>query len=223
MSEHELMKVEGGALEDMRKRITALLPPVAKADKGTQLAVAYVTMAYGLDPFVGDLWAIPRKEKGKTVGWGLMFGIRGLRKAAFRSGQYDGCSFRWLTEGEADLLGVDLGRGDKAIACEVRRLDCSEPFVGFGVVRPDDTSRMNHGKLAKLRAERAALRMAFPVEVPGLVATVAGTVVAEGEGDEGLADEGDLGEEVTEPPQELQKKPRSAAQDRLDLFGEEVS
>lgn len=217
MSESAIVKYDSETLQLVRRRIVKLLPTIAKADEGTQLAVALVTVNYGMDPFMGDVWAIPKKVGGKFVGWGLMFGIRALRKVAFRSGQYDRCVFRWLTEDEAELLDVDLKKGCKGIACEVWRRDCSKPFVGYGVVMPDDPSKMNHGKLAKLRAERAALRMAFPVELPGVVESLAGVEI-EDEVIEEQVVEGELVQEEEEGAGGAdEREPRSARQDMLDL------
>lgn len=222
MRDRSLVRLTYRELDEARKRIVTLLPYVGKADEGTQLALAYVTMSYGMDPFAGDVWAIAKKVDGKFVGWGLMFGIRGLRKVAFRSGQYDGHSFRSLREDEAALLGLDVAKGWTAIACEVRRRDCSEPFVGYGLVFENDKSRMNHGQLALLRAERHALRRAFPVEVWSLVlGRPEGFEVVEGVEDvleedvvelqvEQLVD---LGPEAGE---------EGAAQAAVDLFGEEA-
>ncbi len=207
-------------LDEVRKRIVALLPPVAEADEGTQLALAYVTISYGLDPFMGDVWAIPKKVGGKFVGWGLMFGITARRKVAHRSREYDGCTFRWLTEDEAGLLDVDLARGCKAIACEVRRKGIKQPFLGFGVVRADDKSRMNHGQLAKLRAERSALKMAFPVELPSLGESL-GEVEIEVEDIEEREDEDVVaGEGDDTPAPDRGPEPQGAKQDVVDLFGE---
>lgn len=219
MTERALERVSLGDLEEVRKGIVALLPAVAEADEGTQLALAYLTISYGLDPFMGDIWAIPRKVKGQPAGWGLMLGITGRRKVAFRSGQYDGLTFRWLTEDEAALLDVDLGKGFKAIACEVRRRDCSAPFVGLGVVEPGDPSRMNHGQLAKLRAERSALKLAFPVELPSVVEALREVDIEEDVVEEGaieaavvrVADEGSGPADEGSGP--------GAKQDVLDIFG----
>ena len=167
MSDEVRALVPRAKLELVRRDIVEFLPELKDASPGTQLALAYLTVQYGLDPFLGDLWAIPKREQGKVVGWSLMLGIRGLRKLAFRSGQYSGRSFRWITEDEALHLGVNLGRGDKAVSCLVWRRDFHEPFIGYGVVRPDDKSRMNHGQLANLRAERDALKAAFVMELAG--------------------------------------------------------
>lgn len=178
MSEKSLgPMVSDGNLEIVRKRIVKFLPGMGKVPVGTQLALAYVTLAYGLDPFMGDVWPIPQRYKGKVVGYRLMFGITARRKVAHRSGEYNGCNFRWLTEDEAQLLGVDLKKGWKGIACHVWRRGITHAFVGFGVVSPSDPSKMNHGQLAKLRAERAALKMAFPVELPGVVEAMGGLEV----------------------------------------------
>ena len=167
MSNEVRALVPRAKLELVAEQIVEFLPDVKDAPLGTKLALAYLTIQYGLDPFLGDLWPIPRKEQGKVVGWSLMLGIRGLRKIAFRSGHYDGRSFRWITEDEARHLGVNLGKGDRAVACVVRRRDIKEAFVGYGVVRPDEKSRMNHGQLANLRAERDALKAAFACELVG--------------------------------------------------------
>lgn len=207
-------------IDEARKRIVALLPAMANADEGTQLALAYLTMSYGLDPFMGDIWPIPKKVGGKAAGWDLMLGIRGLRKVAFRSGQYDGLSFRWLTEREAELLDLDAAKGYKAIACEVRRRDCSAPFVGFGVVLAGDTSKMNHGQLAKLRAERYALKLAFPLELPGVLSVLADVEIeVEAIDDRDRAD--GVVQDVTHGTAgRAPGQASSAAQNELDLYGE---
>lgn len=213
--------VSDRSLEIVRRRIVAFLPGMGKVPVGTQLALAHVTLSYGLDPFMGDVWPVPQRYKGKVVGYRLMFGIAARRKVAHRSGEYDGCTFRWLTEREAELLGVDLKAGVKGIACEVCRRGIKDPFVGFGVVFPDDPSKMNHGQLAKLRAERAALKMAFPVELPSVMEAIGGLEEDIEDVDEDVI-EGELVQEEDEGAIHVdEEKPRSARQNELELFGEE--
>lgn len=222
MTETSLVAMSSDVLEIARRRIASLLPQIGKIPQGTQMALAYVTLVYDLDPFVGDVWAIEQREQGKVVGYRLMFGITARRKIAHRSGQFDYGVPRWLTEEEAALLGVDLGKGVRAVAYEVKRRDCSKPFVGYGVVLPDDKSKMNHGQLALLRAERDALKKAFPVELPAALKFL------EGRGDEIMDADEDLVEgkaDVIEGEAEAideKAAPQSAQQATLELFGEEA-
>ena len=226
MSEISLEKVESGQLELVRKRIVEFLPAMGRVPPGVQLAAAYVTIAYDLDPFMGDLWPIPQRVKGQVVGYALMFGITARQKVAHRSGQYQGRRIRWLTEQEAQHFDVRLDKGDKAIACEVWRKGIEEPFVGYGVVHADDTTRMDHGACAILRAERNALKAAFPVELPPTLVGVDQVVIEDLEVDEDEVIEGEAVEVVYPTKNEIHTsgKPKvEYHQDELGPLGEKVA
>ena len=196
MSDEVRAIVPRDKLERVRKDIVEMLPGMGKVPPGVQLAAAYVTIAYDLDPFMGDLWPIPQRVKGQVVGYALMFGITARQKVAHRSGQYQGRRIRWLTEQEAEFFDVRLDQGDKAIACEVWRKGIEEPFVGYGIVHFDDQTRMAHGACAILRAERNALKAAFPVELPPTLVGVDQVTIEDLEADEDLIIEGEAVEVV---------------------------
>ena len=151
-------------VRELAERIK-LLPWAESTPPTTRLALAQLSLVHGLSPFIGESWAIPTKH-----GWRLVVGISGLRKYAHRSGEYTSRVFRMCDSEEREALGANPG--DTAVRCIVVRRKTGQPageFDGYGLARVDDKSTMNRLQLARLRAERDALKSAFPLDLtPGV-------------------------------------------------------
>lgn len=126
---------------------------------------ARMAVAYGLDPFLGEMVFIPQYSKGTLVGYQPYVGIGGVRRAARRTNQYLGRLLRPCTEKEREALGIEDGQ--HAWHCEVWRQGYEKPFDGFGVFpqHDRDSSKAPPWRMARKRAEHAALRAAFDLEL----------------------------------------------------------
>lgn len=108
---------------------------------------------YGLDVVAGDLVVLEGRPPAVT--------LSGLRRLAMRSGRLDGVE---LTDARQD----DTGTWRAEVAVHVK--GCSHPFTFDGLADPDTVRRDGrrvpnpHARaLAIARAERRALRAAFPL------------------------------------------------------------
>ena len=75
--------------------------PVPLPDKVKYMA-ARMAVAYGLDPFLGEMVFIPQYKGGDLVGYQPYVGIGGVRRAARRTGEYDGRELRPCTKEERE-------------------------------------------------------------------------------------------------------------------------
>lgn len=155
-------------INDLANRIAEFLPQSKQLPKDTRLTIAQIAVAHGLDPFLGDIWAIPERDKSggewHTSGYRIMIGISAWRRAAHDTGEYWGRRFEKVSDEERMWLGA--GKNDLAIKCVVmRRKTGQQPveFDGFGIFRADEKSKMNPLQCVRLRAERDALKGAFPI------------------------------------------------------------
>lgn len=167
---------------EMAAAMVEFLPGAKDVPEATRKAMAMLAIRQGLDPFLGEVYAVPQRKKNdrtgawETVGYALGVGRGGWLRNAERSGMYRGHGFRELTPTEARYLKV--GDDDIGIACWVRKVANANDgghrgydVEGFGVVRggPNaDKSKMEPYKLARKRAFVDALRNAFPMQVPTL-------------------------------------------------------
>lgn len=165
---------EVNALAD---RIMVMLPQVAKVGKPAAFALAQVAVAMRLNPFVGEIWAIPDGRGG----FNIMGGIKGLRRAAHRQAKEDGgmyTVFLRVPRGE-EVEGLIINKGDIVRACDVtvsgkmaeahRVLTGEVPrYTGIGIYRNGESTRMNPLQVARKRAEADALKQAFdlPLAIP---------------------------------------------------------
>lgn len=164
-------------VRNFEKRIAEFLPGAKDVPQNIRLAMAQVALAHGLDPFLKEVWPIPQKNREKQiVGWDLMIGIAGWRAAAWRSNEYWGRRFEKCSAEERGWLGA--GANDIAIKCIVmRRRTGQKPmeFDGYGLYKVgQEYSKMNPLQCARYRAERDAMKAAFPISLPvGVGAKVA--------------------------------------------------
>lgn len=164
----------------MAQAMVEFLPGAKDVPEATRKAMAMLAIRQGLDPFLGEVYAVPQRKKNEqtgkwdTVGYALGVGRGGWLRNAERSGLYRGHGFRSLTPEEARYMKV--GDEDIGIACWVRKVanvhDSGHrgyEVEGFGVFRGGlngEKSKMEPYKLARKRAFVDALRNAFPMQVP---------------------------------------------------------
>jgi hypothetical protein len=164
-------------VKELSDRIGKMLPSVRELGNAGALALAQVAFSMGLNPFTGEIWAIPQKKNGKVVGFSIMAGIKGLRRAARKQSEKMGGvypfyrpRFRMLSEEEKEM--AELGEKDRGLICELELiLPPSHPFFkpgyerfiieGIGIVRANERSMMERIQLLRKRAEADALKMAF--------------------------------------------------------------
>jgi len=154
----------------LQKRIMAMLPQVAKIGHDAAFGLAQVSLAMGLNPFIGEIWAIPVKGGGYTISGG----IKGMRRSARRESKSDGGMYvvelRLPTPDEID--GLLINKGDIVRACDIfisgrratafREITGKIPvFTGIGIYRNGESTRMNPLQCCRKRAEADALKQAF--------------------------------------------------------------
>lgn len=159
-------------VNDLANRIAEFLPQSRMLPKDTRLTIAQIALAHRLDPFLGDIWAIPERNQvggeWQTTGYRIMIGISAWRRSAHDTNEYWGRRFEKCTEEERKWLGA--GANDLAIKCVVmRRKTGQQPmeFDGFGIFKAGEKSKMNPLQCVRLRAERDALKGAFPIGFGG--------------------------------------------------------
>lgn len=161
-------------VRELAERLTQMLPNVKQLGNAGALALAQVSISMGLNPFVGEIWAIP--QKGGT--FSLMTGIKGLRRAARHQAAADDgmytVAFRHVTEDEA--AGLRINPGDIIRACDLwqdgRKARAFAEFTGnipkftgIGVYRQGEKTMMNPLHVARKRAEADALKQAYDLPI----------------------------------------------------------
>jgi len=182
---------ERDAIREMTDRLTKMLPGTVRLTQQEALTVAQVAVAHGLDPFNGEVWGL----KGENEKWyGVMVGIKGLRKCARRQADQEGGTY-WT-----EIVRVDpkkYGSPETAVVYEckvrdtittqaygkslytltqagipyaeaVRMLGDAPVVTGVGIATPDERSKMSIHARAKKRAEAEALRQRFDVQLMGV-------------------------------------------------------
>lgn len=150
-------------VKSLEQRMVDFLPGAKDVPHDVRMAMAQIAVAHGLDPFLREVWPIPKRGGG----FDLFIGISGWRNAAHRSGEYWGRRFEKVSDEERQWLGA--AKNDLAVRCIVmRRKTGQQPaeYDGYGIARPDEQSKMNKFQLARLRAERDAMKAAFPISTP---------------------------------------------------------
>jgi hypothetical protein len=167
-----------------RERVNALaaqyfefLPGARDVPPEGRLALAHIALAHGLDPFLKEAWAIPVKDRQtkQIIGFEIMVGITGWRRSAHDSNEYWGRRFEQCSPDERKWLRA--GPDDLAIKCIIlRRKTGQQPmeFDGYGVFKTGEFSKMNPLQCVRNRAERDAMKAAFPItlHVPGGKVTI---------------------------------------------------
>jgi len=169
---------ERSEVKELSQRITNMLPGVRQMGGASALALAQVAHSMGLNPFTGEVWAIPQRSGGQVVGFSIMAGIKGLRRAAKIQAKANGgiypyyCpKFRLMSDEEKEL--ADLKAGDKGLICELEvmlppghpwyRANKFQRFIveGVGIFRQGERTKMEPMQVVRKRAEADALKIAF--------------------------------------------------------------
>lgn len=148
-------------IDTLQHRIRDLLPGADKFSDAVLTALAQISLAHNLDPFIGEVWIIPTKRGPR-----IRAGIEGHRKAARKQSPYQ-IRQRQMTGPERDAHGLH----DKQIAAvtEIYRTDSRIdgqayiPTQGFGIWSPGENVARTKTPLwmAYKRSEQDALRRAF--------------------------------------------------------------
>lgn len=166
----------------MQARIVGMMPGASKLSKEEQFGLAQIAVAHNLNPFNGEVWAIPGK--------GLMIGVKGLRKKAheqvngnfwvdyreitdeaerkrwriapgdlaFEARLYDSANVRTFTETVKALTGAGIPWE------AVEKMIGTRPYTsGIGVLRATEQTKMEPVQCARKRAESNALKQRFDV------------------------------------------------------------
>lgn len=156
---------------------------IAKGCSDGELALfGQVCKRTGLDPFIGQIYAISRntynpETKQKEPKMTIQVSIDGLRLAADRSGQYSGSETYWCGA-DGQWVDVWLSPAPPAAAKTlVYKRGCDRPFVGvakFESYKQDFNGKLS-GQWAKMPevmiakcSEALALRKGFPAELAGI-------------------------------------------------------
>jgi hypothetical protein len=186
---------------ELAQRIFDFLPGARDVPPEGRLALAQIAIAHGLDPFTGEVWAIPQRNRnGEVIGFRLMVGIAGWRAHAHRSSEYCGRVFRDCTPEERAALGA--GSGDLAVRCIITRRKTGQhamQFDGYGLFRRGEATKMNPLQAVRLRAERDAMKASFPLSLSVGVAAPVSIVDETGEVIDGEAVTSEAEAESGEP------------------------
>lgn len=160
--------VDMSSVTDLADRLADFLPGARDLPKEARMTLAQIGLMHRLDPFTGEIWAIPQRDRnsGQVIGFSIMVGIAGWRASAHRSGEYWGRRFEKCSEEERGWLGA--GPKDLAIKCIIARRKTGEhpvEFDGFGLYRQGERTKMNPLQCVRYRAERDAMKAAFPISL----------------------------------------------------------
>ncbi len=179
----------GDDIKTLARRIKLCLPGGDKLQEHDALALAQLSVAYGLNPFNGEVWIIVDKSGASR---GTMVGIKGLRKAARRQGNYwpvfsvlgreekkeigipdNAIAYRCLIY-RTDLLrqsaeAIDLMR--KAGMTNAHEVYAYKPAEGIGYATPGEFSKMKDDQRARKRSEAEALKVAFDLPFQNEIGT----------------------------------------------------
>lgn len=209
---NELAKIEstdlqafGGRdpIKEIAARLQIMMPNAQKLTQPEAMAVAQVAFAHGLDPFNGEVWGI----KGNNEWYGVMVGIKGLRKGAKREADKQGGVYWFEEPKQVDPKKYNVDKPN-AICYEmvlrdsvttqawaktlnmmttsgvpyaeaVQMLGKSPCTVGVGIADPSERSKMGLHARAKKRAEADALKVRYSLEFGGAVTGVDETPVTD--------------------------------------------
>ena len=59
-------------------------------------ALAQMALAFELNPFLGEIWALPVKKHGKTAGYSLFVGYKGYQRAAHKVCAQKGTDYTFI-------------------------------------------------------------------------------------------------------------------------------
>lgn len=206
-------------VDTLKMRIRDLLPGANKFTDAVLMAFAQISLAHGLDPWIGEIWIIPTK-RGPRV----RAGIEGHRKAAHKQSAYQ-IRQRPMTQAEHEQHGLKLGQ--IGAVSEIYRSDSRIdgqafiPTCGYGIWSPGDPEagikpdRIPHTKtafwVALKRSEQDALRKGFDLPF------ISEENGASAPGQALVASPGRNGDQPAPPRPEAAGSARAAA---ADLYGD---
>lgn len=222
------------SLKEMSDRLRKMMPSAQQFSEGEALAVAQVALAHGLDPFTGEVWGL-KSQDGKW--YGVMVGIKGLRKSANREAAAEDTVF-WteIIQVEPQTVGAQPGAiaytcilrdtkrmqaygkslailtGAGISASDARAMIGNAPqVVGVGIATSDERSKMGIHARAKKRAEADALRQRFDIHFSS-----ARDVADSGDGEletvDGVFADSEPSAEAEQPKQATTPEQRAAAE-----------
>lgn len=172
-------------VKELGARLQNYMPNAQKLNNLEAQAVAQIAVAHGLDPFNGEVWGI----KGDDKWYGVMVGIKGLRKCAHRQADLEGGHY-WIDLSYADpkdygepatsIVAICILRDTRsmnAYAQSLRSLrDSGMPYddakaeigmtpriVGIGIATAGERSKLKIHQRAQKRAEADAIKKRFDV------------------------------------------------------------
>jgi len=172
-------------IKEMALRIQTMMPNAQKLATAEAMAVAQLAFAHGLDPFNGEVWGIKRQDTGQW--YGVMVGIKGLRKSARREAKQNDSDY-FLTYIKVDPRKYDFQPTDVVYECHLRDVASFQAWVkidvammaagidketikeslgpapvviGVGRANPSEKSKMDLHARAKKRAEADALKQKY--------------------------------------------------------------
>jgi hypothetical protein len=176
-------------IKELGFRLQKMMPSAQSFTADEALAVAQIAHAHALDPFNGEVWGIKRQDTGQW--YGVMVGIKGLRKCAHRAAAEENSSY-WLDFVPADPKKYQATQeGAIVYECHLRDAanmqaygqavhsltDSGIPYkealemvgpapvvVGIGIAWPAERSKMGLHQRAKKRAEADALKTRYDVD-----------------------------------------------------------
>jgi hypothetical protein len=195
---------ERNEIKELGTRLQQMMPSAQAFTGPEALAVAQIAHAHGLDPFNGEVWGIKGwdKKNNRYKWYGVMVGIKGLRKCARRNAEAENSTY-WL-----DFIRVDPDQynvtqeqeGAAAWECHLRDsanlqaygqavhqlTDAGIPYkeavemvgpapvvIGVGIAWPAEQSKMSLHQRARKRAEADALKIRYDVDFgSGVTVTV---------------------------------------------------
>lgn len=177
-----------GAREEINElglRLQSFMPAAQSLTKTEAMAVAQIALAHGLDPFNGEVWGI----KGDNQWYGIMVGVKGLRKCAARQAREEDCTY-WIDNLPCDPAKYNEPATSVVYECVLRDTKTTQAWgmaikaitsagatykeavemigkapcvVGVGIATPSERSKMKIHARAKKRAESDAIKMRFQV------------------------------------------------------------
>jgi len=152
-------------VRELGSRIKRFLPNSEKMSAVDALSLAQLSIAHGLNPFIGDVWWIPKK--------GIMVGINGLRKTARRVSPYS-VDIQLMRTNEREEHDVPddaaayiarLFRGDIMAQMAAAKQPIF-PFIGTGVCTKGESVPHTKSRawVARKRAEADALKAAYDID-----------------------------------------------------------
>lgn len=193
MSTNALVKFGGREeIKELGFRLQKMMPSAQSFTGDEALAVAQIARAHDLDPFNGEVWGL-KSYNGQW--YGVMVGIKGLRKCARRAAAEENGSY-WIDNHQVqdpkkynvtvkDAVVYECILRDsvsmQAYGAAIHALtDSGIPYkeaveivgeapcvIGVGIADPSEKSKMGLHQRAKKRAEADAIKQRYDVDFGG--------------------------------------------------------